>query len=334
MAADCHYEMDRPADRPVSAMTQPAQTELRAHNVAAAEPPPVLLTVSIIIASKNRPDDLAKTIESLLHQTVRPLEVFIVDQSPTRSVTKEFPSFIRYIHDPAIRGANAARNVGMDLATGDVILFLDDDVELEPNFIHELLSAYSPDVAGVSGIITNYQPPSVGQQIWDSIFLQGIFRDPRHKIYWRANALRDSPPIPVDRFTGCLMSLRSSVVGSKRWDSNLIGGSSQAQDDLDFLWSLPRNGSLVIAPRARLTHHRTPTARLKNHWLYSHAQVNCFMWQRHWRKGLWSRICFAWLNVGYGLAALVSILKRGSLSPLQQWREGARRGKELAHGLS
>lgn len=291
-------------------------------------------SVSVIIATKNRPADLARTIESLLHQNLQPHEVFIVDQSPGISLTQEFPGFIRYIHDPSIRGANAARNLGMDLATGDILLFLDDDVELEPEFLGELLSAYSPDVAGVSGIITNYQAPPLGQQVWNSIFLQGVFRDPRQKIYWRAEELRNSPPIPVDRFTGCLMSLRASEVGSRRWDNRLIGGSSQGQDDLDFLWSLPQSGKLVITPRARLTHHRTPIARAEEHWLFLHAQMNCFMWQRHWRKGFSSRVCFAWLNFGYGVAALASSLRRRSLDPFRKWREGAHRGAQLAHGSS
>lgn len=292
------------------------------------------LTVSAIIATKNRSADLARTIDTLLKQTVVPREVFVVDQSPEKSFTRALPDFIRYIHDPKIAGANAARNVGIDLATGDVLLFLDDDVELEPDFLKELLLAYSSDVAGVSGIITNYQPSSLGQRIWDTVFLQGVFRDPRQKIYWRANELRDSPPIPVDRFTGCLMSFRAAAIGSKRWDSRLIGGSFQVQDDLDFCWSLPRSGKFVIAPRARLAHHRTPTARAADHWLFTHAQTNCFMRQRHWRKGLWSGICFAWLNVGYGAAAALSSLKGRSIRPLQMWREGARKGAMLARGAS
>lgn len=44
-------------------------------------------------------------------------------------------------HEPEINCAGAARNVAIGKATGDILVFLDDDVLLEPNFIEEILAS-------------------------------------------------------------------------------------------------------------------------------------------------------------------------------------------------
>jgi GT2 family glycosyltransferase len=288
------------------------------------------LSISVIIPTKSRADDLDLTINSLLRQTCLPDEVIVVDQSAEKSLTRSLPLRVRYLHDPSLSGAAAARNAAMNIATGDIWLFLDDDVELEPNFLKELLASYTPEIAGVSGIITNYAPPAPVQRIWDATFVRGIFHDARQRLYWHAEQLRDSPPIRVDRFTGALMSFRASVLRGIRWDSGLRGGSFHPQDDLDFCYSLPEGSLLVIAPRARLVHHRTPVARSATHWLFTHAQSNYFMWQRHWRKRRGNWASFTWLRVGYTAMAVISTVKRRSLDPWRAWRNGARKGVELA----
>src|ERR1700690_2111582 len=126
-------------------------------------------TVSIIIPTKNRAADLELAIESLLRQRVLPDELFIIDQSDGDISRARIEQFVRgssvrlnYIHDPSIAGGAVARNVAMDRAAGEIFLFLDDDVQMEEKFVEELLATYTshPDISGVSGVVTNYQPPS------------------------------------------------------------------------------------------------------------------------------------------------------------------------------
>src|SRR5579872_6041870 len=128
--------------------------------------------ISVIIPTKNRPHDLELTVQSLLRQTRWPDELILVDQSSEKSFIKPIPIQLRHIHDPSIRGLTEARNAGMAIANGSIWLFLDDDVILEPTFIQELLAAYSPDVTGVSGIITNYTKPAFGRLAWDTTFMR------------------------------------------------------------------------------------------------------------------------------------------------------------------
>ncbi len=285
----------------------------------------------MIIPTKNRSADLEETIRTLLGQTRMPDELIVVDQSQAESLLKTSPLPLKYIYNPKINGASQARNEGMKQAIGDIWLFLDDDVVLEPDFIEKLLEAYMPGVTGVSGIITNYSAPPIVQRIWTAIFQRGPFRDRRQAIYYDAEKLAGGAPIKVRAFGGGLMSFRADEIRGLRFDENLHGACFA--EDIDFCARLPRNSVLLIAPQARLVHKHSPEGRNSVHWLDLHAQGTNYMRQRHWRSGVWNNLCFAWLNVGYALSAILSSARRMSLEPWRAWKRGARRGKSLGKGV-
>jgi glucosyl-dolichyl phosphate glucuronosyltransferase len=288
------------------------------------------LSVSVIIPTKNRAADLARTIETLLAQTVTPMELIVVDQSPAPTFTQEIPIPTVCIHDPSISGASVARNVAMDRARGDIWLFLDDDVLLEPDFIERILEPYGNDVIGVSGIITNYTAPPFRQKIWEKVFQIGSFRDERQRVYRDAKRLRDTQPIRVRQFGAGLMSFRASAVREHRFDVNLTGASPG--EDIDFCAGLPKESTLLITPKARLIHNRSPESRDPTHWIGVDAQVAAYMRERHWKKGLWNNLCYAWLSLGYAVVAGFSSLKNRSATPWKTWREGVHRGLRIASG--
>ena len=292
-------------------------------------------TVSVIIPTKNRAADLTRTIETLLSQTVKPLELIIVDQSAEQTFVKTVPIPICWIHDPTLSGASTARNAAFEHARGDIWLFLDDDVLLESDFVEQILQAYGPNVTGVSGIITNYSTPPLGQRVWETIFQKGPFRDERQRIYRQAQQLRDSGPIRVRQFGGGLMSFRASAIRHHGFDPNLTGASPG--EDIDFCASLPKGSILLIAPKARLIHNRSAESRDPTHWISVDAQVSSYMRERHWKTGIWNNLCYLWLSVGYATVAVVSSLKTGSAAPWRAWREGIRKGKQIAqiaHGCN
>jgi glycosyltransferase involved in cell wall biosynthesis len=287
--------------------------------------------ISVIIPTKNRKAALGETIRTLLAQTRMADELIIVDQSQKKSLLKASPVPLKYIYNPEITGLTQARNEGMKQATGDIWLFLDDDVELEPDFIGQLLAAYGPGVTGASGIITNYSAPPIIQQIWTAIFLRGPFHDSRQTIYRDAKRLAGSAPIKVQELGGGLMSFRADEIRALRFDENLHGACFA--EDIDFCARLPRNSVLLIAPQARLVHKHSPEGRNTVHWLDLNAQGANYMRQRHWRHGIWNNLCFAWLNVGYALSAILSSVRRMSLEPWGAWKRGAKRGRSLGRGM-
>jgi GT2 family glycosyltransferase len=246
-------------------------------------------------------------------------------------VLKTSPLLLKYIYNPSISGASQARNEGMRQATGDIWLFLDDDVLLEPDFIEKLLAAYGPGITGVSGVITNYSTPPIARRLWESVFEVGPCHDDRQTVYRKIEKLRNAGPIRIRQFGAGLMSFRADVIRGLWFDENLHGASFG--EDIDFCARLPSGSVLLITPQARLVHKRSPEGRNAAHWLDLHAQGANYMRQRHWRSGLWNNLCFSWLNVGYAVAATLSSARRMSLEPWIAWKRGAKRGKSLERGV-
>jgi GT2 family glycosyltransferase len=294
-------------------------------------------TVSVIIPTKDRVTDLVITIQTLLPQSVLLGELIIVDQSrdpesraQIERLYAEADDQIRqtlkliYISDVGLPGSAAARNRAMEMAQGAVWLFLDDDVQLEPNFIEELLAVFDryPNVVGVSGIITNYRPPAWTSRAWTTIFAHGPFFDERQPIYWDADRLRESEPIPVTRIGSGLMSFRAESIRNVRFDENLRG--VPGGEDVDFCMRLKRGSIIVIAPRARLVHKQSPSAREKTFYLRKLVRTACYLYWRNWDTDLKNRFFFTWLLAGYVLLATVSGLKRLSWEPWQSLLQGMR----------
>src|SRR5436190_17529852 len=92
-------------------------------------------SVSVVIPTYNRVEVLYETLDSIASQSIKPLEVIVVDQSIKEvaflicNLCERFKSRLnlKYIHltQPS---STRARNVGMREVTGDWIIFCDDDV--------------------------------------------------------------------------------------------------------------------------------------------------------------------------------------------------------------
>lgn len=85
--------------------------------------------VTVILPTYNRAGFLKESIQSVLSQTFTDFELIVVDDGSTDSTkeaVQEFPG-IRYIPCPVNKGVSAARNLGIGLARGRYICFLDSD---------------------------------------------------------------------------------------------------------------------------------------------------------------------------------------------------------------
>jgi len=100
----------------------------------------VTKTVSVIIPTYKRTEELKRSIKTVINQTYPELiEIIIIDDSPKQINKEFFQNFskeknrkIKYIYKGKKEGAPKARNIGIQEAKGEYIAFLDDDDEWHP----------------------------------------------------------------------------------------------------------------------------------------------------------------------------------------------------------
>ena len=105
------------------------------------------LLVSIIIPVFNVLPYLNEALDSVMNQSYKKLEVILIDDGSTDGSSiicdkyKEIDKRFRVIHQDN-KGLSAARNVGLDMMTGDLVAFLDSDDVYYPDFVKEMVTAF------------------------------------------------------------------------------------------------------------------------------------------------------------------------------------------------
>jgi len=125
--------------------------------------------LSVIIPVYNGERYLAETIDSVLAQNHRSIEVIIVDDGSTDGtalIAKNYGSYIRYCKQPNL-GTAAARNRGTDLACGEYLAFLDADDLWPEDRIRVQLKAFDahPDMDIVSGYVKQFFSPDMTESV-------------------------------------------------------------------------------------------------------------------------------------------------------------------------
>lgn len=109
------------------------------------------ILISVVIPTHNRVDLLGRAIKSVQNQTYKNIEIIIVSDGSTDN-TKDFvdekkkkDNRISYFEYFPAKGANVARNLGIEKSHGDYIAFLDDDDEWLPTKLEKQLSVFLSD---------------------------------------------------------------------------------------------------------------------------------------------------------------------------------------------
>lgn len=231
------------------------------------------LTQSVIICTRNRPADIVRALRSIAQQTQMPDQLIIVDSSdvPLVQLSEFRESFsadhfaltqLEYLHSKP--GLTYQRNRGIEHATGALVHFLDDDIELEPAYLQAMHQSFveNPEYVGGMGSVTNIAAQRKDFDWWLRRFFllqrdysSGFFTPSGMPMHAYGTTRFKS----VHVLGGCCMAYRRAVLQECVFDEQLSGYC--AMEDADMSWRVSRKYPLFFNPAARLAHFASPTAR-------------------------------------------------------------------------
>jgi GT2 family glycosyltransferase len=255
-------------------------------------------SISVVIASKGRPDLVTETIESLQFQTRQPKKIIIVVPSIEDLPEKQWGDSVEYI--VGTLGLTAQRNRGIKAIPTSVsyVGFFDDDFELKADYLEQAVAFMeaNPSIVGISGrllagsrisrqdaknLIARYQP---GENPRGTFYCQG-----KHHILF-----------------GCNMIIRRAILNYETFDENLPLYSYG--EDYDISIRLERYGLIGRFAGCIGVHLETPGGRVRevlrgysfvaNNWYFLKKGVThlpFFMaWARFWWvcvvKSIWTNL--------------------------------------------
>ena len=230
--------------------------------------------VAVVIPTVGRADALAVCLESLALQSHRPAEIIVVHSggdADTRALCeRDWPSRGLSVHYQPYPQKSAAlqRDFAARRTTQPLILFSDDDVEFEADFIERLLDVLSRDAAIGA---------AMGRIVNQSIAVPTLF----WRLYRRlaANASRGVTPgavvgalvqngfpenalapIPAEWVGGGITLLRKEAYLSVNGFAPYFRGSSPGED-VDLGYRISRRWKVYYVPSARCLHHQSQSGR-------------------------------------------------------------------------
>lgn len=132
-----------------------------------------MISLSIVVPTYNRAEFLCKSLETFADQSLdkKFYEIIVVDNNSNDDTKKVFDGFVGrfpehnwvYFFEPK-QGLHYARNRGILLSKGEVIVFGDDDIEASPQWMESILQSFDKDekigvVGGPIMPIWDEQPP-------------------------------------------------------------------------------------------------------------------------------------------------------------------------------
>jgi glycosyltransferase involved in cell wall biosynthesis len=273
----------------------------------------VFLTVAI--CTKDRLDDLRRCVHAVCEaRRTTETEILVIDDGTTpepalAALTAEAGGagfVLRYERKTHDFGLFNSRLVAARLAEGEVVLFLDDDAEIEREYLARLVAHYrDPMVAGVGGIDVLLPDAGLARRTFDRLFL--LSSGSAGKLspsafngslaYWKEQV----EPFPSDFLSGCNMSFRRTALeGLGKRD--FLAGYSMGEDVVVSGWAA-RHGTLVVDPGLRVRHHASPLNRLKRPQHAYQLVRNSHAIARELRPGKAGTLASGWSMVGLLLKA-------------------------------
>ena len=285
------------------------------------------LMISAVIPTRDRPQDLVGAVESILRQTRLPNELIIVDQSAgveSKELIMNLCSGrqagqfeLVYIHDQAICGLVAAKDVAVTSSRGDIILFLEDDVILDVKYVENMVGGFhdTPQMMGSSGVILEMPRRACCYRAMFHLFHRGIFYDRRVDVHGNPGEW-ERKLIQSNFLNGGVSAYRREGFEKGKFDTK---NGFFMLEDIDFSTRAAREfggDKFFINTSARLLHTFSPANRAVSGARYEHKlrEYVCFYKKNCDQAG--ALPSFLWLLVGLSLEAILVSVKLMDVAPV------------------
>ena len=214
------------------------------------------LTLTVVVPTYMRADDLERCLHAIANQQRKPDEVIVVvrnDDGAAQALLEAMRSTIAVKKvEVRVPGQVAALNAALGEVTTDIVSFTDDDAAPWPDWTARILRHFAGDgnVAGVGG--RDYM--HVGGRLQDgrATYVGKVLRFSKHI---GRHHLGHGEARPVDILKGANMSYRMRAVGTRRFDTRLRGTGAQVHNDLAFSLALRKAGfTLIYDPAVAVDH--------------------------------------------------------------------------------
>lgn len=254
-------------------------------------------TATVIVCTRNRPQDLSRCLASLGDQCPPPSQIVVVDQSvgpeaeETTRVTARSDVAIDHVISSGT-GLSLARNEGAMRATGEFLLFTDDDCEVAENWYQEWLRVLTSDSRAGIGFGRTLPSPYNPRQGHIPHFDPG---SPER--YWGADLLwRGASSVGM----GANMALRKeawAVAGG--FDQCLGAGACfPAAEELDLALRLARGGYLIAHSQGpTVIHYGFRDALEASRLAKGYASSTAAMYMKHARCGDLGAVALLFMDI-------------------------------------
>ena len=283
--------------------------------------------ISIIIPTLNRPVSLVLAVTSVLEQKHLPDELIIVDQSVDErsyiAVERLYKNFdvtpkLIYLHEPEVSGLTEAKQRAVEVAKGDIISFLEDDVVLHEKYLENAVFIFKDNqkVIGCCGVISNISSGTLYEYLF-KLFHRGIFYDSRLNIGKNRDCQGLGVLLPSRYLSGGISCYRKEVFEKVKLDTvnDLfmlvdIDFSTRAADFFGDEY-------FFISTNMCLEHNMSQINRmhLKERWQRKLREYITF-YKKHSNKR-WSLVNLIWLLVGLFGASVISCLFFKNIGPFR-----------------
>jgi len=205
--------------------------------------------VSVIIPVRDRADHLDLCLRRLREQTIarQRIQVIVVDDGSTDTSAKQARQHdVEVISIPAT-GPSAARNRGIERASGDVLLFLDADMLVQPDFVAEHLNLHAR--ANNLVVVGARRHLPSGETFPDPAITR---RDSREVILDMHSYNMSCLRYPWSLGYTCNLSIPRTLLPTDAFDESFVGWGLE---DIEFAYRLSLRGARWAFSRRALGYH-------------------------------------------------------------------------------